>query len=35
MDKTRRELANYGDIVEFSEWIKCPKVKKDSKDRTP
>ena len=34
MTEARRELANYRDIMETSERIKCPEPKKDSKDRS-
>ena len=35
MAETRHELSNYRDIIEISEQIKRPEVKKESKDRTP
>ena len=35
MAETRHELANYRDIMEISDRIKRPEVKKDSKDRMP
>jgi len=35
MTETRHELSNYRDIIEISERIKRPEVKKDSKDRMP
>jgi len=34
MAKTRHELANYRDIVEISERIKRPELKKDEKNRS-
>ena len=35
MPEIRHELSNYRDILEFSDRIKRPEVKKDSKDRMP
>ena len=34
MAESRREFSNYRDIIEISERIKHPEVKKESKDRT-
>ena len=35
MAETRHELSNYRDILEISDRIKRPEVRKDSKDRMP
>jgi hypothetical protein len=35
MAETRHELAHYRDIMEISDRIKRPEVKKDSKDKMP
>ena len=35
MAETRNELSNYREIMEISDRIKRPEVKKDSKDRMP
>ena len=35
MAETKHELSNYRDIIEISDRIKRPEVKKDSKDRMP
>jgi len=35
MDETRHELSSCRDIIEISQRIKRPKVKKNSKDKNP